>query len=69
MVVTLLKELRAAGYDLSSLTQVGSEAFLKEDLKGAPELTVPEGIPVHFHPQCSETAIRLLDKVWTKVKQ
>jgi spermidine/putrescine transport system substrate-binding protein len=47
----------------------GSEAFLKEELKGAPELTVPEGIPVHFHPQCSETAIRLLDKVWTKVKQ
>ena len=47
----------------------GSEAFMKDELKGAPELTVPEGVPIHFQPQCSEKAIRLLDQVWTKVKQ
>lgn len=47
----------------------GSEAFMNEELKNAPELQVPEGVPIHFHPQCSETAIRLLDRVWTKVKQ
>lgn len=47
----------------------GSEAFFNDDLKGAPELVVPDNIPVIFTPNCSEAAIRLRDKVWTKIKQ
>lgn len=47
----------------------GSEAFFKPELKGAPELSVPDGIPVHFQKTCPEKAIRILDKIWTKVKQ
>jgi spermidine/putrescine transport system substrate-binding protein len=47
----------------------GSDAFMNDDLKDAPELVVPEGTKIVFQPTCSETAIRLLDKVWTKVKQ
>ena len=47
----------------------GSEAFMNDDLKDAPELQVPEGVKVHFQSTCPENAIRLLDKVWTKVKQ
>ena len=47
----------------------GSEQFMTEELKNAPELQTPPGIPIHFQPSCSEAAIRLLDKVWTKVKQ
>ena len=48
---------------------IGSEAFFKEGLKGAPELTVPDGIPVRFQITCPEEAIRILDQIWTKVKQ
>ncbi|MFH1139828.1 MAG: extracellular solute-binding protein [Pseudomonadota bacterium] len=47
----------------------GSEAFLDEELKNAPELRIPEGTKMFFQPTCSEKAIKLLDKVWTKVKQ
>ena len=47
----------------------GSVAFMDDDLKDAPELNVPEGVKIFFQPTCSEKAIRLLDKVWTKVKQ
>ena len=47
----------------------GSEQFFKDEIKGAPELSVPDGIPVHFQKTCPEAAIRILDKIWTKVKQ
>jgi spermidine/putrescine transport system substrate-binding protein len=47
----------------------GSEEFMTEELKNAPELHTPEDVPIRFQETCSETAIRLMDKVWTKVKQ
>ena len=47
----------------------GSAAFMDEELKNAPEMTVPAGIKSVFTPACSEKAIKLNDKVWTKLKQ
>lgn len=47
----------------------GSGAFMDEDLKTAPELKVPEGWKTVFLPTCSEKAIRLYAKVWTRLKQ
>jgi spermidine/putrescine transport system substrate-binding protein len=37
----------------------GSEAFLAEDLKTAPEIIVPKGVKAIFVPACSEKAIKL----------
>jgi spermidine/putrescine transport system substrate-binding protein len=47
----------------------GSEAFLDKELKTAPEIVVPDGVKAIFVPACSEKAIKLQDKVWTKLKQ
>jgi spermidine/putrescine transport system substrate-binding protein len=47
----------------------GSEAFMTEELKNAPELQTPAGVKLIFQPTCSEKAVKMLDKVWTKVKQ
>ncbi len=47
----------------------GSEAFFAEELKTAPEIVVPKGVKAIFVPACSEKAIKLQDKVWTKLKQ
>ncbi|CAB1058736.1 ABC transporter, periplasmic spermidine putrescine-binding protein PotD (TC 3.A.1.11.1) [Olavius sp. associated proteobacterium Delta 1] len=47
----------------------GSEAFMDKDLKTAPELNVPEGYKTVFLETCSEKAIRLYGKVWTRLKQ
>jgi spermidine/putrescine transport system substrate-binding protein len=46
-----------------------SAAFMDADLSSAPEVGIPEGIPARFTPACSEAAIELMDKVWTRVKQ
>jgi spermidine/putrescine transport system substrate-binding protein len=50
-------------------TYEGSGEYMDDDLKSAPELQVPEGITTVFAPACSEEAIRLMDRVWTRVKQ
>ncbi len=47
----------------------GSEAFFDKELKTAPEIVVPKGVKAIFVPTCSEKAIKLQDKVWTKLKQ
>ncbi len=47
----------------------GSDAFLAEDLKTAPEIVAPKSVKAIFVPACSEKAIKLQDKVWTKLKQ
>lgn len=47
----------------------GSEAFMDADLASAPEIGIPEGVTARFTPACSEKAIELMDRVWTKVKQ
>ena len=47
----------------------GSEAFFDKELKTAPEIVVPAGVKAVFVPSCSQKAIKLQDKVWTKLKQ
>ncbi len=47
----------------------GSEAFIDEELKSAPEMKVPAGVKSLFPMSCSEKSIKLYDKVWTKLKQ
>jgi spermidine/putrescine transport system substrate-binding protein len=48
---------------------VGSEKFLDKDLASAPEMNVPEGVPVKFGQACSPDAQKLIDRVWTKLLQ
>ena len=47
----------------------GSDEFMDEDLKNAPEMQIPAGLKSIFTEACSEKAIKLSDKVWTKLKQ
>jgi spermidine/putrescine transport system substrate-binding protein len=47
----------------------GSEQYMDEDLRNAPELQAPEGVKIIFSPACSEKSVQLYDKVWTKLKQ
>lgn len=46
-----------------------SRAFLNDDLKNAPELKLPADLKIAFTPKCSEDAIKLMDRVWTKLKK
>jgi len=47
----------------------GSEAFMSAELKAAPEVNAPAGVKAVFTRSCSEKAIKLADRVWTKLKQ
>ncbi len=47
----------------------GSEKYMDADLLKAPELQPPPGTKVVFASACSEKAIRLIDKVWTRLRQ
>ncbi len=47
----------------------GSDAYYDSALKDAPELKVPAGIKMTFTPVCPEEAIKLMDRVWTKLKK
>lgn len=55
-----------AGY---SNAIIGSEQYFSEELKTAPEILVPEGVPVKFGEACSPEAQKLIDRVWTKLLQ
>ncbi len=46
----------------------GAAAFLDPQLRDAPELAVPANLKLTFSPTCSEPAIRLIDRVWTKLR-
>ena len=46
----------------------GTVAYLDPQLRDAPELAVPPNLKVTFSPTCSEPAIRLIDRVWTKLR-
>lgn len=47
----------------------GREAFYDAALRDAPELKVPASTKIIFSPACSETATKLMDRVWTKLKR
>ncbi|WP_315925949.1 extracellular solute-binding protein [Mesorhizobium sp. SP-1A] len=45
----------------------GSEAFMTEELRTAPEIKAPEGAKIVFSHACDAQAQKLMDKVWTNV--
>lgn len=45
----------------------GSEAFMTEELRTAPEINAPEGAKIVFSRACDAQAQKLIDKVWTNV--
>ena len=47
----------------------GSAEFMNEDLKTAPEIVMPEGVRTVFTQTCSQKAIELSDRVWTRLLQ
>lgn len=47
----------------------GSRAFMKEELKAAPEMNPPADMKSVFTKTCPEKAIKLTDRVWTKLMQ
>ena len=42
---------------------------MTEELKSAPEVAAPAGVKAVFTQTCPEQAIRLVDRVWTKLMQ
>lgn len=47
----------------------GSGAYLDDALRDAPELNVPASLKLVFTPACSAEAIKLMDRVWTRLKR
>jgi spermidine/putrescine transport system substrate-binding protein len=47
----------------------GSAAFMSEELKAAPEVNAPGDVKAVFSQSCPETAIRLTDRIWTRLQQ
>jgi spermidine/putrescine transport system substrate-binding protein len=45
----------------------GSEATMDPTLAASPEIVTPDGVKLIPTAQCSEAAIRLIDRVWTKL--
>jgi spermidine/putrescine transport system substrate-binding protein len=48
---------------------MGSEAFMDDELSTAPEVVPPADAKIIFGSSCPEAAIKLSDRVWTKLKQ
>lgn len=46
-----------------------SAEFLKEEMAGAPELQVPDGVQVKFGRSCGAKYVKAIDKIWTKLLQ
>ena len=47
----------------------GSAEFMSDELKAAPEVNAPADVKAVFTRSCPEKAIKLADRVWTKLKQ
>ncbi len=47
----------------------GAERYLDDEMKNAPELQVPAGFKIVFTPTCPEPAIKLIDRVWTRLRR
>lgn len=46
-----------------------SKKYLDPDFVNAPEQNLPEGTKIMFAPACSSEALKLIDRVWTRVKK
>ena len=47
----------------------GSAAFMSDELKAAPEVNAPGDVKAVFSQSCPEEAIRLTDRIWTRLQQ
>ena len=49
----------------------GSDAFMPEDMKGAPEVEIPEAFKAagHFLPTCSPKAQEYMTAIWTELQK
>lgn len=47
----------------------GSQTFLSPDLRDAPEINPPATVKTVFQPVCSDQAVKLRDRVWTRLFQ
>lgn len=47
----------------------GVEPYLDKELREAPEMKVPADLKLSFTPPCSAAAIKLIDKVWTRLRR
>ena len=47
----------------------GSAAFLDQEMRTAPELKLPADLKIVFTPTCPAPALRLIDKVWTRLRR
>ena len=47
----------------------GADEHYDSAMKEAPELKVPADLKIAFTPACPEAAIKLMDRVWTKLKK
>jgi spermidine/putrescine transport system substrate-binding protein len=45
----------------------GTEPFLDEDLKSAPEVNPPSDVLMEFVPPCEDKVIRMYDRIWTNL--
>ena len=47
----------------------GVEPYLDPTIRDAPELKVPKDLKLSFTPPCSAPAIKLIDRVWTRLRR
>ena len=47
----------------------GSAAYMSDELKAAPEVNAPGDVNAVFSQSCLEAAIRLTDRIWTRLQQ
>ena len=59
----------SSNYSRYSNAVVGSDAYMDEDMKTAPEMVPPAGVPIFASPVCSPAAQKLVDRIWTKLFQ
>lgn len=59
----------SANFTHYSSAIAGVEPFLDASMRDAPELKVPAGLKLWFTPPCSADAIKLIDRVWTRLRR
>jgi spermidine/putrescine transport system substrate-binding protein len=59
----------AANFTHSMTAITGADAYFDASMRGAPELKVPADLKLSFTPACPAAAIKLIDRVWTRLKR
>jgi spermidine/putrescine transport system substrate-binding protein len=45
----------------------GSQQYMPDDMKGAPEITPPPGFKINFVPACSQDVAEIYSKIWNNL--